>query len=195
MKLLILASLLLAGCGAVSKSDLSGAVFKDPVGDRARYKVDKDPYRTMRAVKSGIFDVKVLDRTRTDASVEITYNLQIAVLGNRTGVKVITVPAEYWEPSWWERLHKSGRIETEQYKVEHLGYGDAENMDGSIYRNCDIVRFYDLNDPQLGDVQNVELEMMTLVGTLDAIGAAKIDVSGDMSGTEFYVGSDYTPPK
>jgi hypothetical protein len=190
---------------------------RDPIGEMADYKVDRASARTSGMIQSGNMKA-VVNSYQPDHpdgpsyNVQIDYTLRIQFLGTRTGTQVVTVPETYFSPEFMQDLRSNGEYISDSFKVQHLGYADARNMDGGVYSNCDKIKIYDVQkidngltrmaDDILKASERIEpkagIEDMVIVAHikegLPVLGAAKIDVSGVYDGVRVKAGADYERP-
>lgn len=196
MKAVVLAflSIVMLSCGSTSPSTMFSDHSADPTGQKARYKVDNA--RTMRAVQSGTFDLLVMGKSDIDNTynVKIDYALKIVLLGVKTGSQMEAITQNYWSDLWWEELRKTGHQEATGFKVDHLGYENTTTMNGQQYNACDKIKVYDI-DTTGTDAKDVVMIAYISRDRIPALGAAKFDTTGVMSGTKFFLGADYTEPK
>lgn len=193
------------------------SVARDPLGETADYKVDRNSSRTTSMIQSGTMNASVdsYDPDNADGAsyaVKIDYTLKIQFMGTRSGTEMVTVPEEYFTPEFMEDLRANGSYSSESFKVEHLGYADVRTMDGGVYPNCDKVRIYDIDTSKGGKFVDFakmllasgqqhfdgDFEDMEIIGHikegLPVLGAAKIDVSGIYQGMRVKAGADYQRP-
>lgn len=190
---------------------------RDPVGEVANYKVDRNSRRTTRMIQSGVMkaEVTTFQAGHPDGpayEVTIDYSFKIQTMGTRTGTELVSVPEAYFTPEFLEDLRINGEYISDSFKVQHLGYADARTLDGGIYPHCDKIRIYDVQNSELGvvgiarqmldfgtegstvsDFEDLEIFAHIKEG-LPVLGAAKIDVSGKYQGMNVNAGSDYERP-
>lgn len=181
---------------------------EDPVGETAHYKVDNSRSRTSRLIRSGTFDVDVASYKAEQRAYGLVmeYELNVVLRGRESGQESLDAPQEYFTPEFWQTLREEGSYESEQFKVQHLGYATVRNMDGETYENCDKVRIYDIEQMtefsrlghQLARVdRNSRMEDMEIVAHVKegfpVLGAVKLDVKARYSGQNIKAGADYLP--
>ncbi len=113
-------------------------------------------------------------------------------------------------------MRDEGEYHGQRFKVKHLGFGDARNMDGNSYMNCDYLLFYDIETDQSnffnfifkkvitessssaavsfssGEIEDLEVRAYVKYG-VPVLGAVKLDVSGRYRGRFVKAGADYIP--
>jgi hypothetical protein len=192
-------------------------LVRDPIGEVADYKVDRASARTSGLIQSGVMKAAVTTYQPDHADgpsyeMQIDYTFRIQFVGTRSGTEVVTVPEVYFTPEFMQELRDNGEYITDSFKVQHLGYADARNLDGGFYPNCDKIKIYDVQKPNNGLVRMADrllktgdpidpdagFEDMVIVAHikegLPVLGAAKIDVSGVYDGMRVKAGSDYERP-
>jgi hypothetical protein len=210
MKFLVLGALAL-----LSLPGLSTDFERDPVGESAYYEIDASGGRTSSMIRSGEMTASVTQFVENHSQgpsyeVQLDYVFRIVFVGTRSGSEVTAIPAEYFSSEFMEQLRRDGEYHTDQFSARHLGYGDARNMDGRFYHNCDRVLIYNVQtaspdlltamalkllgvDPsRRGDIEDLEIQTM-IYPEVPVLGAVKLDVSGVYQGTSVKAGSDYMP--
>lgn len=182
----------------------------DPVGQKAKYTLDKDPKRTSSMIKSGTVDVSVtkamLDAQPPAYEVSVQYKVKVALMGDQEGTEARPVDAEYFTPAFIEKLRKDGSYTGPNFKAKHLGYADAKNLDGKQYPNCDKVLLYDIQQGHVmnemmqtffgserADVEDLQVLAHVYAG-VPVLGAVKIDANGKYQGMAVKAGGDYVSP-
>lgn len=182
-----------------------------PLGQFAKYQLDKDPKRTSSVIKSGEFFARVtqflLELNPAAYEVTLDYTLKIMFHGTQQGKEKTPVEETYFDPKFMEDLRVSKHFEGANFKVDHLGFKDAVNLDGHKYPHCDVLKFYDIeqNHPlanlgRLLVVADAQSTIENLVigahyfSEIPVLGGAKIDVSGVYDGFKFKAGGDYATP-
>lgn len=194
---------------------------RNPVGEYAYYKLDRNGARTSGMFTRGEFETKVthelLNENGKVFQVKLDYSLTVQFMGTQTGSELIDVPAEYFSEEFLQQIRQTGTYETEDFKVRHMGFADARNMDGEFYANCDKLLFYDIETSQSsgmrgmlfkgvqaayadagfvpptdGDIENLKLLVHVKYG-LPVLGGVKLDVSGVYRGMNLKAGADYMP--
>ncbi len=189
-------------------------LLRDPLGEVADYKVDRASARTTGMIQSGEMRAAVTTHEPNSASydVQINYTFRIQFMGTRTGTEMVSVPEVYFTPEFMQDLRDNGEFISDEFKVQHLGYADARNLDGGVYPNCDKIKIYDVQTKSNGLIRMADqllraseaidpaagFEDMVIVAHikegLPVLGAAKIDVSGLYDGMRVKAGSDYERP-
>lgn len=198
-------------------SNAQEILARDPIGDVADYKVDRASARTSNMIQSGIMKavVNAYQPDHADGpsyNVQIDYTFRIQFLGTRSGSKAVTVPEIYFTPEFMENLRVNGEYISDSFKVQHLGYADARNLDGGVYTNCDKIKIYDVQTVNNGLVRMADEILRSSEGVettadfedvvitahvkegLPVLGAAKIDISGLYDGVRVKAGADYQRP-
>jgi hypothetical protein len=171
---------------------------RDPAGETAHYKVDRDSSRTSALFTSGTLDGVVVEPSAdgSEYKVDIDWTLRVSVLGSQSGHRTVDVPAEYFSPAFLTDLRINGEYQGPDFKLRWLGLGNAYNLDGRVYLNCDKVLIYDIADseaPLAADIDDMEITAHIQYG-VPVLGAVKMDVSGKYQGQRVKVGADYEAP-
>ena len=196
-------------------TEVGVAQTRDPVGETADYTVDRSRNRTSSMVLSGNMTAAVTqslpDNTPPAFEVKIDYTFRIQFVGTQTGTEVMPVDGVYFAPEFLVDLRRNGSYESPQFKVRHLGFGDARNMDGALYANCDKILIYDIQTTSalpfvtvakrlLGaesgfdnSIEDMEITAFISYG-LPVLGAAKLDITGVYNGMNVKAGADYDTP-
>lgn len=121
----------------------------NPVGEIADYQLDKDSNRTSSSIKQGTVDLKVLRykpeyEEKGVYEVELVYDLLVTIVGPQQGKENIDVPEKYFTQEFWNDLRKNGSYTSDEFKIKHEGYGDTRTIDGTVYKKCDKLYFYDI---------------------------------------------------
>ncbi len=198
-----------------------GSIPRDPIGEVANYKLDRDPHRTSQSIRQGIVDLKVLRYLPQFQSggvyeVELAYDVLVSMVGRQHGKKLIEVPEKYFTQEFWDELRKNGAYNSDQFKIKHEGYGDAKTMDGRVYQHCDKLYFYDIKT-DLSESELLDFIQQLFVWTLSGLGfdvspysevkdlkirgffkdgvpvlhGVKLDISGTVDGLPAKAGLDY----
>lgn len=194
---------------------------RNPVGEYAFYKLDRNSGRTSGMFTRGEFETRVtrelLNENGKLFQVKLDYSLTVQFMGTQTGSELIDVPSEYFSAEFLDEIRETGSYETSDFKVRHMGFADARNMDGEFYPNCDKLLFYDIKTgrsaglrsllfkgvqaayqdageipPTDGDIENLKLLVHVKYG-LPVLGGVKLDVSGVYRGMNLKAGADYLP--
>lgn len=210
-------------CLAALLFSVSFAVFaRDPLGERASYKLDRSSTRTSSTVRDGKSLGTVTEKiVGNDASisydVKIDYDLDVFLAGRRTGSEIFRFPAAYFTEEFFVELRKKKYYEDANMKMRHEGFSDARTMDGKVYPNCDKLYIYDIKRPErmaffdlaemishsmhdLGWVQDSDLADDMVVRAhvfygVPVLGGVKLDITGTMSGFKIKTGFDYIAPR
>jgi hypothetical protein len=192
---------------------------RDPIGEFADYKVDRNSSRTTSMIQSGTMKAEVTNFIPDHADgpsyeARIDYTFKIQMMGTRTGTEIVTVPEVYFTPEFMQDLRTNGSYVSDSFKVQHQGYADVRTMDGGVYPHCDKIRIYDVQSeiaatvPMInvarqllgptgqqpdGDFEDMEIIAHIKEG-LPVLGAAKIDVSGLYQNMRVKAGADYERP-
>lgn len=192
---------------------------RNPVGEQANYDLVKGS-RTTGLIKKGTFDSEIVEfkpeAEKGPAYVaKLKYDLKVTFVGRHQGEQNIDVPVEFFTQEFVERLRKEKTIETPKFKVDHLGFEDAETKFGLRYENCDKIKIYDVQmegqkflshfaralasgaNPFI-EIQNSQIEDLEIIALrtngIPVLGAAKIDIKGKAKGYRFKAGFDYKDP-
>jgi hypothetical protein len=213
MKQLFYLSLLLAGFGAVADE-------RNPIGETAYYRLDKNSRRTSSVIKDGNFVTAVNGESANTSvpsfDVALNYEFDVAWMGNQRGTEKTEIDQSYFTEEFIENLRVNKTYESSQFKVRHIGFADAVNLDGHRYENCDLLHFYDIDTgssqflpkfityaahamllgsgSQLngGSIENLQIVAHVKYGA-PVLGAVKLDVSGKYNGMKVKAGGDYIP--
>ena len=90
-------------------------------------------------------------------------------------------------PEFLEELRQNGTYVGPDFKIDHLGYEDADNMDGAFYPHCDKLRIYDIPDSSPNDITDMEIIADVSYG-IPVLGAVKMDITGKYRGQRIKVG-------
>lgn len=192
------------------------ALAHDPTGETADYVIDRNSARTSSMILGGNGTVTVLGPA-TDSEgkavydVQLRYKAKVILMGEKEGVEDIQIDREFFEPEFMAKLRAEGQYSSESFKIKHLGYRDARNMDGGVYPHCDYVLFYDIKTREpledflvwigsalgglvsSGDVQDVKVYAHIKEG-VPVLGAVKMDASAVVKGNFIKAGVDYKRP-
>ncbi len=210
--------------GALSLFLSLNSFARNPVGEIAKYKLDRNRTRTSTMLTKGLLDFKggpfkPKEGTKGSYDSQFTYDVNIIMAGHKKGSKHVDIPAEFFSTEYQERLRKEGQIDEEKFKLKYLGVEDVETMDGLKYPKCDKILVYDIKAKDAQDftsfindlfgsmyvAEHEESEalvakieniqvVIAITDTVPFLGAVKIDASGRVKGFEFKAGFDYTPP-
>lgn len=184
----------------------AAAMDRDPTGERAYYQLDRNRNRTSSMISGGEMTASVESASSMEYAladryrIRLDYKIDTYVSGRQEGTETMTITAEYFSQAFLERLRVEKYYETPEFKVEHIGFGDAHNMDGRHYANCDKLRFYDMKTthdgstlvPMVSGFEDLEIVAHVKFG-FPVLGAVKLDVSGNYSGMSMKAGADYRP--
>lgn len=192
---------------------------RDPVGETANYDVERSSGRTSSMIQGGSMATKIVSANPSHPdgpmyNLNIDWTLRIQLVGTRRGTRVVEVPESYFTPQFMQDLRVNGEYVGPTFKVRHLGYADARNMDGAFYAHCDKILIYDIEETaneaiidlarsflipgrdatEAGD----EIEELEIVGHIKegvpVLGAVKIDMTGKYQGQRVKAGADYKNP-
>jgi len=191
---------------------------RDPISEKAQYKVDLDRRRTSSMIKGGSFDALVAGASvsvENSYQVDLNYKFRIFLQGTTEGTEQIDIDAEYFTEEFLVSLRDQQEYQGQKFKVRHLGFGDARNLDGGYYPNCDILLFYDIDTSQSsyfeylfkkiaieqlkksgtevslnGEIEDLKVKAYIKYG-VPVLGAVKLDVSGLYNGMSVKAGADY----
>lgn len=185
------------------------ATRRDPTGESAYYEIDRSGGRTSPIVRDGHLIATVPGAMDDMAAyrVDIDYTLRLQLLGIRTGRKSMAVDEVYFTPEFLEQLRVDGEYIGERFKIRHLGFADATNIDGSFYPNCDKIYIYDIETLDapfmkmalalfgLSEVNADQLQDITITAHVSygipVLGAVKMDLTGVYQGKNVKAGADY----
>lgn len=146
------------------------AEARNPVGEKALYKLDRKRSRTSSLISRGTLalefrsfhpEVGELGAFRGNLS----YDLKVRFVGNQAGSQNFEVPYNFVQPEFLERLRVEKDMEIKNsFKVKHLGKGTVTNRDGGHYPNCDKILVYDINMNQANSIAQVLYETIGAVG-------------------------------
>lgn len=196
-------------------SNMANANERNPVGERANYQLDRAAARTSSLIQQGTIVTSVtkhLPDHQDGASYEaqLDYDLTIRFGGRQQGNRKMALPEAYFTPEFLSDLRSNGRYESPQFKVEHLGYANARNLDGKVYENCDKIRIYDVQSPEYMPFAQIGADILQLAtGALiedlvivahikegePVLGAVKLDITGKYNGIGIKAGADYVSPE
>lgn len=197
----------------------ASAEQREPIGENAFYNLDKRNGRTSSMIKSGNFVAEVSGVSANAAipsfDVAINYEFDVAWVGNQTGTETMAIDQHYFTQEFLDELRVNGTYQTSEFKVKHMGFADAVNMDGQRYEHCDKLYFYEIKtdgESALsklivstayamliggGNVDANQIENLAILAHVKygnpVIGAVKIDVSGKYNGMNVKAGGDYIP--
>ena len=210
-------------CAVVGVFSFSG-LAQEIVGELANYKLDKSRARTTSMIKRGTVVAEVIEHLPNDPDgaaymTKMDYDLRVSFVGEKKGTVNLKAPEEFFTEAFLKQLRQDGQVDTPKFKVRHLGYGDAKNMDKKLYKNADIIEIYDVDTStaktlsffgfaysvlqdaaiaKLGPDGNANIEDLVIKAyvhsSVPVIGAAKIDLSGKTSGYNFKAGFDFYIP-
>jgi len=192
---------------------------RNPVGEKAFYKIDTKSGRTTAMVQSGDILGSVVSLVadyegRGPAyEVKLDYKLNVAFSGSQTGSQSIGFEQQYFEPEFITDLRVNGLYKGTNFTVKHLGYRDAKNMDGMSYPHCDYLYFYDIETTPASVLWRAVLEPIARslfpneetfankiedleiwahhTSNIPVLGGAKIDLKGKYRGSRIKAGADY----
>src|SRR5690606_33865088 len=106
---------------------------RDPISEKAQYKVDLDRRRTSSMIKGGSFDALVAGPSvsvENSYQVDLNYKFRIFLQGTTEGTEQIDIDAEYFTEEFLVSLRDQQEYQGQKFKVRHLGFGNARNLDG-----------------------------------------------------------------
>lgn len=177
---------------------------RDPSGESAFYRVDRNRDRTSSIISEGKMTASVesgpFGEPAPQYTVRVDYEIETYVNGRNSGTEYLVLPAHYFSEEFLQQLRRDGHYETDQFKVDHRGFRDARNMDGREYQGCDILYFYDLKtlktDAGLSfltsGMEDVKITALIKYG-VPVLGAVKLDLTGKYKGQGIKAGADYLP--
>ena len=192
------------------------------VGEFAYYKLDKSRKRTSAVLKDGEMTYKInsYDKETKTYTFAHTFAFDTRGMGKKSGSGTTPVDADLLSPELLEKVRKDGALETDKYKIKHLGYETVTTQDGQEYADCDIILIYDIqfgslakeaspigklierllansarmNGPD-GDGSPAMIEDAKLKlhvhSSVPVMGAAKIDASGKQNNIPLRAGFDF----
>jgi len=199
----------------VLSANLVGADPELLVGQKADYKLDKDPKRTTSLLKNGTFEA-VIKSYHPNAEggpameVALDYKFDVQMVGEQSGVETGLLDYEYFTEEFLVNLRKNGKYESENFKAVHQGYKDAKTLEGKNYPHCDLIFLYDIKDTVIrnsllgflgsivqadnhSDIEDLKVLAHVYPG-VPVISAVKLDISGKYSGMAIKAGADYQTP-
>lgn len=196
---------------------------RNPVGERADYRLDRNSARTSSMIKSGTIQTRVTKEV-PDASdglafeTAISYDFDIQFVGRQQGTELVNVDEEFFTEEFLEKLRTDGTYESPDFKIKHEGFADARNLDGKFYPHCDKLLFYDIKTERSvghplasslanllevaassvrpdpnATIEDMKIRVHVSVG-VPVLGAVKLDMSGKYSGMAVKAGADYIAP-
>ncbi|NBX93473.1 MAG: hypothetical protein EB078_00730 [Proteobacteria bacterium] len=188
---------------------------EDLIGQKANYKLDKNPKRTTSMLKDGTF-LATITHYHPNAEggpameVALDYKFNVAMVGEQKGVENALLDQAYFTPEFLEKLRKEGKYESENFKAIHKGYEDVKTLEGKIYAHTDIIFLYDIRDSKnmtlhsdlasflaaivraetKADIEDMKVLMHVYPG-VPVLSAVQIDVSGKYEGMSVKAGADY----
>ncbi len=185
------------------------------VGQKANFKLDKDPKRTTSLLKKGTFQAVIKSyqpQAENGPAMEVAldYRFDVEFMGEQSGVESGLLDYEYFTEDFLVKLRKEGKYESENFKAIHQGFKDAKTLEGKFYPHCDVILLYDIKDSTLrnslgsflativqaenqSDIKDMKVLAHIYPG-IPVLGAVKIDVSGKHSGMNIKAGADYQTP-
>ena len=157
----------------------TAAYGRNPVGEVANYKLDKNSARTSSMIKSGTMETKVTKAIPDAAEgpsyeTAISYDFDIQFVGRQKGTELVAVEEEFFTEEFLQKLRTDGAYEGPDFKIKHEGYADARNLDGKFYPRCDKLLFYDIKtdkeDRSGSSSPVINLALALLSSTADAYG-------------------------
>ena len=142
------------------------AYSRNPEGEFAKYKLDRNQSRTSSLIKKGtlVFSVGPFkpDSGSSPGSYpsKLTYDIRAAIAGHLHGEKVLDIPAEFFTPEFVIRLRKEGTIDEGIFKLKHMGFEDVQTIFGMKYPQCDKILAYDVKLSSAKDFASLLMETM-----------------------------------
>lgn len=186
-------------------------IFSQPTLSRsleAHYKIVKDSRRTSSFVTSGTFTAWSGKVPQGDIPTHLKYKLKVKFYGEFSGVQSMVIPSEYFTEAFLVQLRKTRYFEGPNFKVKHVGFKDAKDYQGKLYKNCDQLYFYDIetvsrhyyrapsNSRTPNRVFRIKSQLKdpkilaSVKFGLPVIGAVSLDVTGSFMSVATKVGAD-----
>ncbi len=216
---MLIHNLLLSLLAAISFSHKSLA--SERIGETASFDLDKSRNRTSSLIQEGAITTTIIAynqetaETKATYTTQIDYDLDILMAGNQEGTEKQMIEESFFTEEFIIRLRREQLVQTDNFKVKHLGYENVSNKDGALYKNCDILSFYDINmnissdfnrlvqalanqvededsdeDNDKDVIEDISIKMARKEG-LPVLSVAKLDITGRHSGIRFKAGFDY----
>lgn len=188
------------------------------VGQKANYKLDKNPKRTTSMLTDGNF-LATITKYHPNAEggpameIDLDYQFQVQLMGEQKGVETTLVDHKYFTEEFLNELRTKGKYESENFKAIHQGYKDVKTLQGKFYAHCDVILLYDLKDTQnmplksdisgfLATIARTEIHadikdmkvLMHVYPGVPVLSAVQLDISGKYEGMAVKAGSDYVAP-
>jgi hypothetical protein len=189
---------------------------RDPVGEVAKYKLDKSGGRTSMAVSKGAISTTVArtidDQNGKSYGVKIDYDVTLKITGSFKDSFEMVFPENFFTPDFIDNLRNSGSYVSDQYKITYDGQADASNSDGRVFPKADLLTIYDIKvdgekglyrllciaagfDPDEVSVEkalpmaNMKIKAHVYQG-IPALSSVKLDLSGKIKGIPTKLGFD-----
>ena len=139
---------------------LSANLFaRNPQGEQAGYKLDRNRDRTSSMIMKGKLDFSV-GALHTVAGKDayqssLTYDLQILMAGKQKGTKSIDIPSDYFSPEFLQHLRDAGQVDEGSFKLKYLGKADVVTQTGARYPNCDKILAFDIKMEKDSDFNTI----------------------------------------
>lgn len=204
--------------GASLSFGFSGtSLARNPVGDFAKYELDKGSGRTSYLIRSGNLETRVLSEGAGVYRSTLAYDVNVLMAGRKKGVEELDVPAEFFSKNFRKDLRRHKISDQGIFKLKHLGVETVTTKSGITYKDCDKILAYDIKMNESSDFQEFIQEalktqyeflddddivregvrdakvVLHITDGIPVLGAAKIDVSGVVSGFRMKAGFDYAP--
>ena len=178
---------------------------RDPMGETASYKVDKNKDRTSSLIKDGTMETVVMEASQGDSGktykVDINYEINLIIGGKQKGTSSVQIPESYFTDTFWNDLRANGSYVTDKFKVKYLSANvTVSTQQGQTFENCDQVLVYDIPTKkqaiapfplQGGGLEDLEI-VMYHHPSLPVLGAARMDARGTYLKQKIKMGADYT---
>jgi len=180
-----------------------------PVGQAASYEVDtKTPGRTSSAVQDGTVTVKVTGQDASNGAyvTQITYSLDVTLLGHQQGSQNVDIPADFYGSQFLSQLVANGSYSTSYFTATYEGLANATTLDGHTYTGCYKVLLNNFQAPSTlqamtdsfvgftgggaSSISNLQATVLIQPG-IPVLGAVTIDLSFSAGTQAFKVGADY----
>lgn len=195
---------------------------QNPVGELAKYKLDRSRSRTSSIFMNGNFQAEVTAHVPEGEDGPsynnfYRYDFFLRIMGRQKGDGNFELIEEVYTPEFISRLKVEQEISTTQFKARYLGQEDVRTGDGSQYPGSEYISIYDIDLSQINGLSTFIRDLFisnNLLGkpiggteelqdlkikvavhpNVPVIGGAKIDLSGIYQGVNFKAGFDYQKP-
>ena len=133
---------------------------KNPVGENARYKLDRSRSRTSSIIMSGNFQAEVTDylpegEKGPSYNNFYQYDLSLRILGRQKGDGNFELIKDVYGPEFINKVKTEEEVTTDQFKARYLGQEDVTTSDGSSYPACDFIAIYDIDLSQINGLREL----------------------------------------